>query len=106
MKLQKVHWRVPNGLEFEWDPAKAASNLRKHKVPFLRACEIFMDPGRVEHPDFSGECDEERWIPLGRVGHTILSVVFTMRGGVIRLISARRANRDEQRTYWTGEIPA
>jgi uncharacterized DUF497 family protein len=93
-------------LEFEWDPAKAKSNLYKHSVPFLMACEVFKDESRVERVDDFGEHNEERWIVLGRIGHTVLSVVFTQRGERIRLISARRANRDEERTYWTGDLPA
>jgi hypothetical protein len=106
MKLQPVIWRTPNGFEFEWDPAKAQANLRKHKVPFLVACEAFKDGNRLEIPDFSDEYDEERWIVMGRVGQTILSVVFTLRGERIRLISARKADPNEQRTYWTGDTPA
>jgi hypothetical protein len=93
-------------LEFEWDPAKAQANQRKHKVPFLIACEAFKDGNRLELADFSDEYEEERWIVLGRVGRTILSVVFTERGERIRLISARRADPNERRTYWTGETPA
>jgi uncharacterized DUF497 family protein len=93
-------------LEFEWDPDKAKSNLRKHRVPFLMACEVFKDEARVEREDVSGNHDEDRWLVLGRIGHTILSVVCTQREERIRLISARRANRNEQRTYWTGDLPA
>jgi uncharacterized protein len=93
-------------VEFEWDLAKAAANLRKHRVPFLKACEVFKDSRRLERPDLSSDHEEERWVALGRVGQTALSVVFTERGERIRLISARRANRNEQRTYWIGEIQA
>jgi uncharacterized DUF497 family protein len=93
-------------VEFDWDPAKAIANQRKHKIPFLMACEVFKDYNRTETPEVSSSHDEERWIVLGRVQQTILSVVFTERGGRVRLISARRANRDEQRTYWIGDIPA
>jgi uncharacterized DUF497 family protein len=91
--------------EFEWDPAKALANVRKDKVPFLMACEIFKDENRTEHPDDSNEQDdEERWILLGRVEGKVLVVVYTMRGVLIRLISARRATRDEDRIYWTGNL--
>jgi uncharacterized DUF497 family protein len=93
-------------MEFDWDPAKAQSNLHKHGVLFLMACEVFKDGSRLEHADVSGDYDEERWIVLGRVGQKILSVVYTQRGQRIRLISARRADRDEQRTYWTGDLSA
>jgi uncharacterized DUF497 family protein len=106
MKLQSVIWQAPNGVEFEWDPAKARANLHKHKVPFLVACEAFKDGSGLERPDFSSEYGEERWIILGRVGQTILSVVFTLRGERIRLISARKADPNEQRSYWTGNLPA
>ncbi len=102
MNLPTVHWQMPSGQEFEWDPGKAQANLRKHKVPFLIACEVFKDGNRLEFPDSSREYGEERWIVLGRLGQTILSVVFTERGKRIRLISARRADTHEQRTYWTG----
>jgi hypothetical protein len=93
-------------VQYEWDPAKAQANLRKHKVPFLMACEVFKDSSRLERLDVSSDYDEERWIVLGRVEQTILSVVFTQRGQRIRLISARRANRNEQQNYWTGDISA
>ena len=106
MNQQPVNWRSPNGPEFEWDPVKAQANLRKHGVPFLIACEAFKDDNRLEIPDFSIEYGEERWIVLGLVGQTILSVVFTERGERIRLISARRADTDEKRTYWTGGVQA
>jgi hypothetical protein len=93
-------------VEFDWDLAKAQANLRKHKVPFLVACEVFKDSGRLERLDSSGDYGEERWIVLGRAGRKILSVVYTQRGQRVRLISARRADRNEQRSYWIGDIPA
>ena len=96
-------------MEFEWDPAKAKANLRKHKVPLLMACEVFNDDGRLELPDVSSgdeERDEERWVVLGRVEQVILFVVYTLRGERTRLISARKADRDEQRTYWTSDLQA
>jgi uncharacterized DUF497 family protein len=93
-------------VEFEWDPEKARTNLLKHKVPFLRACDVFKDPGRVERPDVSDDPDEERWIVIGCVEEQILFVVYTQRGERLRLISARSATSNEERIYWTGEIPA
>jgi hypothetical protein len=93
-------------VEFEWDPAKVQANLRKHKVPFLMACEVFKDSNRLERVDASGYYGEERWTVLGRVEQTILFVVFTQRGRRTRLISARRATSNEQRSYWTGDLSA
>jgi hypothetical protein len=106
MELPIVNWQSPSGVEFEWNSAKALINLRKHKVPFLMACEVFKDGDKLERADASSEYGEERWIVLGRVEQTILFVVYTQRGQRIRLISARRANRDEQRRYWTGDLSA
>lgn len=93
-------------MDFEWDPAKAASNLRKHGVPFVKASEVFKDAGRLDRQDAQCDFSEERWLVIGRVEETILFVVYTLRGERIRLISARRATRNEQRTYWAGDIPA
>jgi uncharacterized DUF497 family protein len=91
-----VYWHTPNGVEFEWDAAKAQANLRKHRLPFPIACEAFKDGNRLEFPDISSGHGEERRIVLGRVRQTIISVVFTERGERIRLISARRADTNEQ----------
>jgi uncharacterized protein len=91
-------------LEFEWDPAKARANLRKHRVPFIKACEVFRDTARSEHPDVFE--DEERWMVLGRVEQTILAVVYAERNDRIRIISARKATIDEQKIYWHGHIPS
>lgn len=68
--METVIWQAPNGVEFEWDLAKAQANLCKHKVPFLIACETFKDGNRLERLDSSSEHDEDRWIVLGRVGQT------------------------------------
>jgi uncharacterized protein len=91
--------------EFEWDPKKAAANLLKHKVPFIKAAHVFQDPLRLERPDDSDDSDDDRWIVLGSVENRVLLVVFTLRDSRIRLISARKANRDEQEAYWSGHIP-
>ena len=88
--------------EFEWDPVKAQANLHKHRVPFLMACEAFKDGSRIERPEESINYGEERWILLGRVDQKVLMVVFTQREQRIRLISARKATKDEQREYWNG----
>lgn len=88
-------------MDFEFDPAKAAGNLRKHGVPFSDAEGVFMDPlaaHRVD-PDSAGE---ERFVAVG-TGSTgaVLVVVYTIRADAIRLISARRASRSERRSYET-----
>ena len=92
-------------VQFEWDPRKAASNLRKHGVPFSEAIKVFEDASRQEQLDTSNELGEERWLTLGRADNGILYVVSTQRQESIRLISARKATRNEQRIYWDGYIP-
>ena len=91
---------MPNGLEFEWSLAKAALNLRKHRVSFPYATRVFLDPHRQEQLDTREEYGEERWIALGRVDEVVLVVVYTLRGSKIRLISARKADRSDYGNYW------
>jgi hypothetical protein len=92
-------------VEFEWDDDKARQNLRKHGVSFEQATQAFRDPMGVEWIDDSEAHGEERTILLGMAGSGLLMVVHTDRsyGGDpqrIRLISARRATRDEQDFYY------
>ena len=91
--------------EFEWDPAKAASNLRKHGVDFRIAPTVFEDPLMHTIRDQSVEF-AERWITLGKAADGRLMVVCHTEvqspGGestTIRVISARRATRRERRQY-------
>ena len=87
---------------FQWDPAKAASNLEKHDVDFADAATVFVDPRGLTMPEEHD--DEQRFVTLamdalGRV----LVVVWTQRDEEIRLISARKANRRERGQYAEGE---
>jgi uncharacterized DUF497 family protein len=91
---------MPDGQEFEWDSAKATSNLRDHQISFPYATRVFLDPHRREQLDTREDYGEERRIALGRVDEWILMVVYTLRGSNIRLISARKANRNESEIYW------
>ncbi len=87
------------GREFEWDPGKAQSNLRKHRIAFADAVTLFDDPWAltIRDPDAAGE---ERFISQGRDAFgRILVMVFTMRGEVARVISARAASPGETRRY-------
>ena len=88
---------------FEWDPTKAASNLRKHGVSFPTAARVFSDPYALVEQDRI-ENSEERWQTIGVVdGIVMLLVAHTVREQdaveVIRIISARRADRKERRRY-------
>ena len=86
--------------EFEWDPGKAASNLAKHGVSFEEASTSFDDPlgGILDDPRHSAS--EPRYILLAMSDRgRLLSTMFTERGDVIRIISARRATRAERQAY-------
>jgi len=90
---------------FEWDPSKAKSNLRKHKVSFERASEIFLDPFMLSVSDKTHSTDEDRWITLGQDRNNVtILVVHTFReldvdNCTIRIISARRATKQEDEQY-------
>ena len=86
-------------MRFQFDPAKAAANARKHGVSFADAEGVFTDPLAVHVPDPDAQ-GEERYVAVGEgsIG-VVLVVVYTMRGDEIRLISARRATRPEVKQY-------
>lgn len=92
-----------NDISFEWDEAKAASNLKKHGVSFDEAASVFDDPYArvIADPDHSAE--EERFVILGNsIRANLLTVCHCHReaGGSIRIISAREATKREAKEYW------
>ncbi|MGO8759428.1 MAG: BrnT family toxin [Terracidiphilus sp.] len=87
-------------LEFEWYPAKAAANLKKHKASFDEAKTVFGDKRHLEVPDREHSDDEVRYLAIGRSEKgRFLTIVFTERGTKLRLISARLAEPWERREY-------
>ena len=84
---------------FEWDDRKAASNLRKHGVSFEMARLAFSDLDAIE--DLDETDDEERIARIGLAGDRLLLVIFTMRDPRIRIISVRKAKRDEELRYFS-----
>ena len=92
------------GLIFERDEDKAQRNLDKHAIAFAGAPAVFEDPRRIERLDLRWDCGEERVQVIGRSKRRVLFVVYTRRGDVIRLISARRANRNERKAYETARL--
>ena len=87
-------------LRFEWDPRKAAANLKKHGVSFHEAASVFRDPLSITISDPDHSDSEERFVDLGLSHRGRLVVVsYIERGDNIRIISARRADRPEQRAY-------
>ena len=87
-------------MDFDWDPAKARTNLAKHGVSLGAATVVFDDPFAIERLDDTGDYGEERFVIVGRVQDLLLSVAFVARGPITRLISARRATRKEQDDYF------
>jgi len=85
---------------FEWDEAKAATNLRKHKVSFEEASTVFADDLALTGRDPDHSVEEHRFITFGLSDKSCLLVVsHTDRGSKIRIISARPATRSERKLY-------
>ena len=90
-------------MEFEWDNNKAISNLQKHGVSFAEASTVFGDPLSITFPDPDHSIKESRFITIGlSTGSKIIILSHTNRGDNIRIISARKATRKEQRFYEEG----
>ena len=90
---------------FEWDPAKAKANLAKHGVDFEVAKDVFLDRATLIDADDSNP-DEVRWRIIGLVGGKVLLLVFTEPDDdVIRIISARKATKREERDYFDQSAP-
>jgi uncharacterized protein len=91
-------------MQFEWNPDKANSNLKKHGVSFNEASTVFNDPLSVTFPDPDHSFGEERYVIIGLSSASrILVVLHTDRADRIRIISAREATRNERRFYDDGE---
>jgi uncharacterized protein len=90
-------------MRFDWDPRKAAANLRKHSVSFEDASTVFADDYSLTGADPDHSVGEERFITFGmsQTGR-LLVVSHTERGDTIHIFSARRATRSERRFYEEG----
>jgi len=93
---------------FEWDPSKARSNLKKHGVAFERAATIFHDPHALSLFDQEHSQTDDRWITMGRDRSGVLLVIhhtyaeLAKGSTLIRIFSARRATKKETRQYERG----
>ena len=83
-------------MEFEWDENKRKLVIERHGIDFRDAVQIFDGPTR-ETP--SPRMDEERWLAVGVADGIEIAVVYTIRNGRRRMITARRARTDERRDY-------
>ena len=91
--------------QFEWGPAKARLNARKHRVTFERGATVFLDPNALSLFDDQHSEEEERWITLGLDETGVLLVLShtyheeTENSARVRLISARKATKNEKKQY-------
>lgn len=87
---------------FEWDENKEKINIAKHGLDFSTAALVFRDQNRLEWFDEIHSDDEDRYITIGEINGiaVVLMVVYTERGDAIRLISARKATKQERRMYY------
>jgi uncharacterized protein len=87
-------------VRFEWDPDKAATNWTEHRVEFEEAVEAFFDPNALEQYDDEHSVHELRYNLIGFSARRSLFVVYSEpEEGVIRIISARKAERKHQKAY-------
>ena len=91
------------GFRFEWDENKSRANKRKHGVDFAEATTVFYDENAVQFADPDHSQDEDRFILLGmsfKLRVVVVCHCFRESETVVRLISARKADKEEEREYW------
>ena len=86
-------------MEFEFDPAKSAANKDKHGIDFVEAQALWLDGGLEVVLSKSGASDEERFLAIGRIAGKHWTAICRLRGEAIRIISVRRARKEEVGYY-------
>ncbi len=92
-----------NELRFEWDDRKEKTNIKKHGVSFDEARTVFYDENAIQFFDPDHSEDEDRFILLGisfKLSVLVVCHCFRKSEAVVRIISARKADKDEERVYW------
>lgn len=91
-------------MEFEWNPEKEQSNVRKHGVDFTEAATVFGDPLELTIADPDHSVEEFRYLSMGRSSlDRLLVVSYTEREQRIRIVGARVASPKERRHYGSGQ---
>ncbi|NTZ90677.1 BrnT family toxin [Agrobacterium tumefaciens] len=85
-----------NFISFEWDENKRLSNIEKHGIDFPRAARALSQPHLESRSDQNGEC---RILAICPETDDLIAIIYTMRGEVCRIISARATRKNERRTY-------
>ena len=86
-------------MEFEWDTTKSDACLARRGFDFAYAIRAFLDADRVEDRDRRWDYGEDRYRLLGAIEGRVFVVIYTVRGSIMRIISARKANCRETREY-------
>ena len=92
-------------IKFSWDARKAKQNLQKHKVSFEEAVTVFYDENAIEYFDPDHSKNEDRFLMLGiswRLRVLVVCYCLRKKGSQIRIISARKATKKEEK-YYTGD---
>ncbi|MBN1625379.1 MAG: BrnT family toxin [Deltaproteobacteria bacterium] len=93
-----------NELRFEWDKRKERANIKKHGVSFNEAQSVFYDENAIQYFDPDHSDDENRFILLG-ISYKLRAIVvchcFRESETIVRIISARKADSDEENEYWS-----
>ncbi len=91
-------------MQFEWDPQKAAANVKRRRITFDEAASVLEDPLSTTYPDEAHSEEEMRFLSIGASQRgRVLVVAHTERNNTIRIISARRATRREREFYEQGK---
>jgi len=90
-------------IRFEWDEAKSRENKRRHGVSFEEAQSVFLDDNAIRYYDPDHSPDEDRFLMLGislKLRVLVVCHCYRVDDSVIRIISARKANKKETSSYW------
>jgi uncharacterized protein len=86
-------------MDFEWDDNKSEACFEQRGFDFAYAAHAFFDPNRLVHEDDRLNYGETRYQLMGEIEGRLFVLVYTYRGGFVRIISARKANQREKRQY-------
>jgi uncharacterized protein len=95
----EIQYILGRAMDFEWDDNKAALNKVKHGVTFQDGIQVFEDPNCQRTDTTRLQDNEVRGKVVGLVDGVFLTVIFTFRGAIVRVISVRRSNKPEERAY-------
>lgn len=88
--------------KFEWDNNKNVANKKKHGISFEDASDIFNDQNRIQY--VKTQNGERRYKAVGKAFEVIITVIYTVRSLIIRIISARRSSKEERMAYLSNKL--